>query len=102
PANAADSVVLPDLLHGRETRVWGDQAYRQSEGDHQAARAKGQRLTNRRYRHRGIVDETERRRTIPSKRCLPRLNTPLGLSNWCLVLTRRVIPAWPRTPTAWS
>src|SRR5262249_2720062 len=28
PANVADSTVLPDLLHGRETRVWGDQAYR--------------------------------------------------------------------------
>ena len=27
PANVADSTVLPDLLHGRETRVWGDQAY---------------------------------------------------------------------------
>ena len=28
PANVADSTVLPDLLHGKETRVWGDQAYR--------------------------------------------------------------------------
>src|SRR2546427_183290 len=27
-ANVADSAVLPDLLHGAETRVWGDQAYR--------------------------------------------------------------------------
>ena len=27
-ANVADSQVLPDLLHGEETRVWGDQAYR--------------------------------------------------------------------------
>jgi transposase, IS5 family len=26
PANVADSTVLPDLLHGNETRVWGDQA----------------------------------------------------------------------------
>ena len=28
PANVADRTVLPDLLHGQETRVWGDQAYR--------------------------------------------------------------------------
>jgi transposase, IS5 family len=28
PANVADNTVLPDLLHGNETRVWGDQAYR--------------------------------------------------------------------------
>jgi len=27
-ANVADSAVLADLLHGEETRVWGDQAYR--------------------------------------------------------------------------
>ncbi len=28
PANVADSTVLPDLLHGNENRVRGDQAYR--------------------------------------------------------------------------
>jgi IS5 family transposase len=28
PANVHDSRVLPDLLHGDETRVWGDSAYR--------------------------------------------------------------------------
>jgi hypothetical protein len=28
PANVADSTVPPELLHGKETRVWGDQAYR--------------------------------------------------------------------------
>ena len=27
-ANVADCTVLPDLLHGDETKVWGDQAYR--------------------------------------------------------------------------
>jgi IS5 family transposase len=26
-ANVHDSQVLPDLLHGQETRVWGDAAY---------------------------------------------------------------------------
>jgi IS5 family transposase len=25
PAHVADSTMLPDLLHGNETRVWGDQ-----------------------------------------------------------------------------
>ena len=28
PANVADGRVLPELLHGKETRVWSDQAYR--------------------------------------------------------------------------
>jgi IS5 family transposase len=27
-ANVADAIVLPELLHGKETRVWGDRAYR--------------------------------------------------------------------------
>jgi transposase, IS5 family len=30
PANVADSTVRPDLLHGNETPVWGDQVYRTS------------------------------------------------------------------------
>jgi IS5 family transposase len=59
-ANVADSEVLPDLLHGDETRVWGDQAYR---GQREVIREHAPRakdFTNRRYRHRGVVNETER------------------------------------------
>ena len=41
PANVADSTVLPDLLHGKETRVWGDQAYRGQRRGDPAARTKG-------------------------------------------------------------
>ena len=37
-ANVADSTVLADLLHGEESRVWGDQAYRgQTELDRKCA-----------------------------------------------------------------
>ena len=59
-ANVADSPLLPDLLHGEETRVWGDQAYRgqRSVIGEQAPRARD--FTNRRYRQRGVVDEAER------------------------------------------
>lgn len=61
-ANVADATVLPDLLHGEETRVWGDQAYRgQSQVIHsQAPRA--QDCTHRRYRYKNRVDEAERAR----------------------------------------
>ncbi len=61
-ANVADSTVLPNLLHGEETRVWGDQAYR---GQREAIRRVAPRakdFTNRRYRHKGVVDEAERTR----------------------------------------
>src|SRR6059036_3055903 len=59
-ANVADSVVLPDLLHGEETRVWGDQAYRgQSEVIRECA-PQAQDCTHRRYRYKDRIDEVER------------------------------------------
>jgi IS5 family transposase len=60
PANVADSTLLPNLLHGRETRVWGDQAYRGQKAIIKQHAPKAKDFTNRRYRHRGIVDATER------------------------------------------
>jgi IS5 family transposase len=57
PANVADSAVLPDLLHGRETRVWGDQAYRGQKAVIRRHAPRAQDFVNRRYRHRGVVDE---------------------------------------------
>lgn len=59
-ANVADCRVLPDLLHGNETRVWGDQAYR---GQRAVIREKAPQaldFTNQRYRFKGVVDEVER------------------------------------------
>jgi IS5 family transposase len=59
-ANIADSAVLPDLLPGDETDVWGDQAYRgQSEAIHEVA-PQAQDLTNQRYRYKDRVDEAVR------------------------------------------
>ena len=59
-ANVADVTVLPELLHGEETKVWGDQAYRgQSEVIHQCA-PRAQDCTHRRYRYKNRVDEVER------------------------------------------
>ena len=60
PANVADSTVLPDLLHGNETRVWGDQAYRGQRALIREHAPRARDFTNRRYRHRGVVDEVER------------------------------------------
>ncbi len=59
-ANVHDSTCLPDLLHGEETRVWGDSAYQgQGEVIKQCA-PQAQDMTNRRYRRKGVVDEVER------------------------------------------
>jgi transposase, IS5 family len=60
PANVADATVLPELLHGEETKVWGDQAYcGQSEVIRECA-PRAQDCTQRRYRYKNHVDEQER------------------------------------------
>ena len=60
PANVADATVLPELLHGQETRVWGDQAYRgQTEVIHACA-PNAKDFTNQRYRYQDQVAEGER------------------------------------------
>jgi IS5 family transposase len=61
-ANVADCHLLPDLLHGQETCVWGDQAYREQREAIIQRAPKAKDFTNRRYRHRGFVNETERAR----------------------------------------
>jgi transposase, IS5 family len=59
-ANAADCTMLPHLLHGEETRVWGDQAYR---GQGEVIREYAPHaldFTHRRYRYKNSIDEIER------------------------------------------
>ena len=60
PANVHDATCLPDLLHGEETRIWGDSAY-QGQGEVIAKHApKARDFTNRRYRYKDRVDEVQR------------------------------------------
>ena len=58
-AHVADSTVLPELLHGEETQVWDDQAYRgQTDVIHECSpRAKD--CTNQRYRYKDWTDKVE-------------------------------------------
>jgi IS5 family transposase len=78
-ANVADSAVLADLLHGQETRVWGDQAYRgQAEVIRQCA-PQAKDFTNRRYRHRGVVDEVERARNRTKSSVRAKVEHPFGV-----------------------
>ena len=57
-ANVSDVAILPDLLHGEGTRVWGDGAYQgQTEVIRQGA-PRAQDCTQRRCRYKGqIVDK---------------------------------------------
>ena len=79
PANVADGIVLPELLHGRETRVWGDQAYR---GQRAAIRQKAPRardFVNRRYRHRGVVNEAERAKNRMKSKVRAKVERSIGV-----------------------
>jgi transposase, IS5 family len=70
-ANVADSRVLPDLLHGRETRVWGDQAYCGQREVIQRCAPRARDYTQRRCRSKNHVDleERERNRRKSQVRC---------------------------------
>jgi transposase, IS5 family len=78
-ANVADSQVLPDLLHGQETRVYGDQAYR---GQRQVIREhapQAKDFTNRRYRHNGMVDEVHKGKNRTKSRVRAKVEHPIGV-----------------------
>lgn len=67
-ANVHDSQVLEDLLHGQETRVWGDSAYtgRQEVIRRCAPRAKD--FTNKKgHRHRPLTEQDRARNRTKSK-----------------------------------
>jgi transposase, IS5 family len=78
-ANVADSDALPYLLHGKETRVWGDQAYR---GKREVIRAKAPRardFTNQRYRFGSRVDETIKARNRTKSRVRAKAEHAIGV-----------------------
>jgi IS5 family transposase len=79
PANVADATVLPELLHGEETKVWGDQAYRgQSEVIQQCAPL-AQDCTQRRYRYKNQVDEVERAKNRTKSRMRSKVEHVFGV-----------------------
>jgi IS5 family transposase len=55
-ANVHDATCLADLLHGEETKVWGDSAYQGQGTPLKQCAPKAQDMTNRRYRRKGVVD----------------------------------------------
>jgi IS5 family transposase len=59
-ANVHDGTVLGNLLHGNETHVYGDQAYRGRKAAIREHAPHAKDFTNQRYRYRGVIDEVER------------------------------------------
>jgi IS5 family transposase len=67
PANVHDSRVLPDLLHGEETRVWGDSAYAgQTEAIKEAAPEAADFTNKKASRNRPLSDEEKSSNRVKS------------------------------------
>ena len=78
-ANVADCTVLPELLHGQETKVWGDQAYRgQTEAIREVAPA-AQDMTHQQYRYKNRIDETERAKNRTKSRVRSKVEHVFGV-----------------------
>ena len=77
-ANVHDATVLGDLLHGEERRVWSDQAYRGQREVIREHAPHAQDFTNRRYRYRGVVDETEKARNRTKSKVRAKVEHPIG------------------------
>ena len=64
--------MLPELLHGEETRVWGDQTYR-GQTDVIRKRAPAKDCTHRRYRYKNGIDAVERAKNREKSRVLAKV-----------------------------
>ena len=78
-ANVADCSVLPDLLHGEETRVWGDQSYRGQRDVIREHAPNARDFTQRRYRFKGVVDELERAKNRSKSRVRAKVEHVFGV-----------------------
>ncbi|MFN8833611.1 MAG: IS5 family transposase [Betaproteobacteria bacterium] len=67
-ANVADSTVLEDLLHGQETRVYGDQAYKGQAERIRRCAPTAKDFTNQHYRYKDRIDEQVRAKNRTTSR----------------------------------
>jgi IS5 family transposase len=78
-ANIHDSVCLPDLLHGQETRVWGDQAYQGQTDLIRQLAPKARDFTHRRYRYQNRVDEIQRAKNRTKSKVRAKVEHSIGV-----------------------
>jgi IS5 family transposase len=78
-ASVSDVHMLPDLLHGDEKKVWGDAGYQgQTEAIHAVA-PEAQDMTSRRAKHKGGIDEVERRKNRTKARVRSKVEWPFRI-----------------------
>lgn len=78
-ANVADRDALPYLLHGKETRVWGDQGYQGQAEVIRCRSPKAQDWTNRGYRYHGIVNEAIKAQNREKSRVRAKVEHSIGV-----------------------
>ena len=78
-ANVADITNSPELLHRQETRMWGDQAYRGQRAVICRNAPRARDFVNRRYRHRGVVDEVERAKNRTKSKVRAKVEHPIAI-----------------------
>ncbi len=79
PANVPDVDALPYLLHGRETRVWGDQGYQGRTAAIHNCAPRARDFTNRRYRRNGFINETEKAKNRNKSRVRAKVEHTIGV-----------------------
>jgi transposase, IS5 family len=78
-ANVADSLALPHLLHGRERRVYGDQAYRGHRDQIRAAAPRAKDFTNQRCRWGSRTDEILKARNARKSKVRAKVEHAIGV-----------------------
>lgn len=78
-ANVADALALPHLLHGGETRVWGDQAYRGQRAAMRAVAPRARDFTNQRYRHGRRIDKVIKAKNRTKSRVRAKVEHSIGV-----------------------
>ena len=78
-ANVHDRDALPYLLHGKETRVWGDQGYQGQTAVIRARAPRAKDFTNRRYRHHGAINEIEKAKNRNKSRVRAKVEHVFGV-----------------------
>ena len=79
-ASVHDKHMLPDLLHGSETKVWGDAGYQGQTEMIRAAAPQAQDMTNRRVNNgKGEVDEEAKRKSRTKSRVRAKVEWPFRI-----------------------
>ena len=79
PANTADCKVMGQLLHGQETRVYGDQAYKSQKEVIRVKAPKAKDFTNRQCKWKHFLDEAIKAKNRNKSRIRARVEHSIGV-----------------------